>query len=73
MEKTAETTDYLARPLAATKSEIRNPKFEYRILNKELRMSKDKNVSSFEIPCSVFDIRISNLVAARDRAGKSVV
>jgi len=28
MKKTAETTDYLARPLAATKSEIRISKYE---------------------------------------------
>ena len=51
------TTGNLARPLAATKFEIQNPKYEYRILNKEFRMMKHSYPSTFIIPCSIFDIR----------------
>ena len=55
--KTAETTDYLARTLAATKFEIRNPKLEIRNSKLEIRMKE--TCLSFDVHYSLFDIRYS--------------
>ena len=54
------TTEYLARPLTATKSEIRISKSEIRISKSEIRISKfEIRISKSEIRISKSEIRIS--------------
>ena len=46
---TTGTTDFLARPLAATKFEIRNPKSEYRN-SKHFQMTKNSMLQTLRKP-----------------------